>query len=204
MIGRYATTMLGLSFCFSLLAFAESENATGEVFHYTQLEIGSTQPEMAQIDMERFEEGDGYTGEPFTGLIISDEAVIRDFPKGTEVKAGNAVECKGFSRKCYVFFDLFNIALSNDFSFERTSKWEWGGFTYIASIQRKVSILGKPIQAVEVFGQQLGSEPLFVTFLIAPELGVVYLRLYGEDFFYSYVLGSEKGLWANSFNSGAF
>ena len=164
--------------------------------HYTLLDVGSKNSESNEIDMDSFNVGDMYIGPPPSDLMVKSDYIRLNLPLGTDAKVGSVVECKGFSRKCFVLFQHFKIALGDDFSFDTTSKWQWEGFKYIASSKREVSILGKTIEAVEVNGQQMGENPLFVTFFISPGIGVFYLKMDTGGAVYTYILGSQKGIWA--------
>lgn len=129
-------------------------------------------------------------------LVISDASIRTGFEDNLYNEIGSVVECKGFSKKCIVISDVYRLALGDNFTFEQASTWEWKDFIYIASTKRRMVILGHPIDVVEVTGQNKQHPSIWVSFLISRENGIVYFKLNVDGFVQSYILSSDKGLWA--------
>ncbi|CAI8154106.1 MAG: Uncharacterised protein [Pseudidiomarina mangrovi] len=192
---KVATTLLCLSLFIDSPMSAEYSE---EEIRYTLLELSSSAREDSDDNMPLVDVEQMLIGPPPTDLVILNQNIRLDFPDNIEAKVGSAIDCEGFVRKCFVLYGSFKLAVGNDFSFEKQSKWQWQDYAYTATVKRELSIMGRPIEAVEVFGKSIGDNPFFITFFISPEIGVFYLKLDTGGAVYTYILDSEKGLWAKN------
>lgn len=170
--------------------------SSDQEIRYTLLDLGSLDRKNDEVTIPIVDKSEMLIQLPSLNLIIENQSIRLDLSKHVKETIGKSIECDGFSKKCFIFFDYFKLALGNDFSFEKQSNWEWQNFQYVATVKRDISIMGRKIHAVEVFGRTLGENPLFVTFMISPDVGVFYLYFDTGGAVYTYILDSDKGLWA--------
>jgi len=107
---------------------------------------------------------------------------------------GQLIDCKGYKDKCFEV-DTFELMLPEDFDFETTMIWNWGEYKYETFSNRKLSILGKDYDAVEIIGVKEKAPYQVVHFYVSKDIGLIYFILRLEDYRAAYFLSSEKGVW---------
>ena len=64
---------------------------------------------------------------------------------------GQLTDCKGYKGQCFEV-DTMQLVLPEDFDFETAMTWNRGEYKYEAFSNRKLSIVGKDFEVVEIIG----------------------------------------------------